>query len=732
MSRHARRDTEGEQDGQWVPDGYPAAGAQEDQEEPGQPPAASRRARSRPSWDPDDPLGLADRRDFPAADVPSVPPPGPGSSYPGGSYPGGGRSYPESSYPGSSASGSSYSWPDQAGPDASHWSPAQSAASDPGLEPMAPERWEHRDWAEQSWPDQAWPEQGHREPEHWEPDHRDRDYGDRDHWESGHWEPQPDFGSGELPPLPPPTMPGPGHPSGPLPPLPESDLAWRDPSGPQPVLPAADRDDPTAPGRRRSRHAGQQDDPGPEHDPGDYPAAPGRGRGRRRRPGPADDTGPGPAAYPDDSADLGRSPLAGHAAGDQQDYPGPGGWYGDVEEPRDWADEDSHDAAFLPGLDDRGGPGRETGGPALGRRAPARPATRKRRRGRIAILAALMVFVLILAAGGFVGLHYYTTYLHPADFSGPGSGTVVVQIKPGDPAEVVGQRLASLGVVASARAFSNAAKASKQGSALEPGFYRVHKHMQASLAFALLLQPSSRVQTKVTIPEGYRLSQIIQLLGKDTGNLKGYQAAIANPAALGLPAYANGKPEGYLFPATYDIQPDSSPVTVLKAMVARFNQEAASINLAAGTAHAQETEGAVITVASIVEAEGKLPQDYPKIAEVIYNRLNAVPPMNLQLDTTVLYAMAQAGSKANFSTTFPSPYNTYLHAGLPPGPIDSPGDAAIQAALHPAHGNFLYFLTINSSTGQTLFFTTATAFDAAVAKYGSTGSGNTGTGTGAG
>jgi UPF0755 protein len=341
----------------------------------------------------------------------------------------------------------------------------------------------------------------------------------------------------------------------------------------------------------------------------------------------------------------------------------------------------------------------------------------------VAILASLMVFVVLVAAAGFVGYHYYSAYYNPPDFSGPGTGSVMVQIKPGDPASVVGARLASLGVVASARAFSNAAKSSPHGNALEPGFYRVHKQMKASLALALLLNPASRVQAKVTIPEGFRLSQIIATLGKDTGNLQGYQQAIANPAALGLPAFAHGKPEGYLFPATYDIPPNASPASVLKGMVTQFNQEAASIGLAAGSARAQETQDAVITVASIIEAEGKRPADYPKIAEVVYNRLNATPPINLQLDTTVNYGMSLVHSNAAFSTTFPSPYNTYLHAGLPPGPIDNPGQAAIEAALHPAHGGFFYFLTINSTTGQTLFFNTAQEFDAAVAKYGSTGSG---------
>ena len=141
-------------------------------------------------------------------------------------------------------------------------------------------------------------------------------------------------------------------------------------------------------------------------------------------------------------------------------------------------------------------------------------------------------------------------------------------------------------------------------------------------------------------------------------------------------------------------------------MVSQFKSNAQSIGLPAAAARAQESQAGIITVASLIEAEGKLPQDYPKIAEVIYNRLNMNPPMKLQLDTTVLYAMSLAHRKG-FSANFASPYNTYLHANLPPGPIDNPGNLAIQAALRPAHGGLLYFLTINSNSGKTLFFSTA-------------------------
>jgi UPF0755 protein len=307
---------------------------------------------------------------------------------------------------------------------------------------------------------------------------------------------------------------------------------------------------------------------------------------------------------------------------------------------------------------------------------------------------------------------------------------VVVQIKPGQFADQIGLTLASDGVVASARAFSNAAKASPQGNALEPGFYRVRKHMKASLALALLLKPSTRVETKITVPEGFRVAQIIALLGKETGDLKGYEQAIAHPGGLGLPPFAHGKPEGYLFPATYEIPPKTTPTAVLKGMVIKFNQNAQSIGLAASAASGHESEAAVITVASLIEAEGKRPEDLKNIAEVIYNRLNATPKIKLQLDTTVLYAMSLA-HKTGFDLNFASPYNTYANVGLPPGPINNPGNLAIKAALHPNHGTYLFFLTIDSKTGKTLFFSNATAFNAAVAKYGSTG-GGTGSRTGSG
>jgi UPF0755 protein len=274
----------------------------------------------------------------------------------------------------------------------------------------------------------------------------------------------------------------------------------------------------------------------------------------------------------------------------------------------------------------------------------------------------------------------------------------------------VGQILAAKGVVASERAFYNAAKASGRAGSLEPGTFRLHLHMKASLALAMLLSPSSRVQTTVTIPEGLRLSDIITVLGRATGDTPGYQQAVRQTAELGLPPYANGNPQGYLYPATYPIQPGTPPLKVLQEMVAAFNQEAAKVNLPAEAKHDNLTEGQVITVASLLEAEGGRISDYPKIARVIYNRLNQ--GMKLQLDSTVLFALHRYGILATTAElSVNSPYNTYLHTGLPPGPIDSPGAAAISAALHPAHGDWLYFVTVDPKTRETKFTSSYSQFE---------------------
>jgi UPF0755 protein len=206
----------------------------------------------------------------------------------------------------------------------------------------------------------------------------------------------------------------------------------------------------------------------------------------------------------------------------------------------------------------------------------------------------------------------------------------------------------------------------------------------------------------VVIPEGLRMDTTVELLAKATGiPVATFNAVLAHPAPLGLPPYARGNPEGFLFPATYDVEPGNTAVGVLSAMVTRFGVSATKIDLVHRAAAVHLTPYQVVVLASIVQAEGT-PADFPQIARTIMNRLHV--NMKLQLNSTVNYVLKNGMAK--LSTTdiaTPSPYNTYLHAGLPPGPINSPGEAALDAVLAPAAGNWLYFVTVNPKTGLTKF-----------------------------
>lgn len=325
---------------------------------------------------------------------------------------------------------------------------------------------------------------------------------------------------------------------------------------------------------------------------------------------------------------------------------------------------------------------------------------------------AVLVALAILAGGGYLA---YTTGLTalknklspPADYSGSGSGSVVVEVSKGDAASDIARTLVAKHVVASVEAFTNAAVDDPRSRSIQVGFYKMRHKMSASAALAVLIHPSNLIQSAMTIPEGLTVKQIVAILAKHTHfSARRFDKVLAHPSKIGLPAPAHGNPEGYLFPATYAVPPNATPRSILKGMVARYKQAASSLNLAQKAASLGYSVHDVMVVASLVQAEALFDKDFSKVARVIYNRLHK--GMALQFDSTVKYAVGRNGKvgTSNSDRSVNSPYNTYKYPGLTPTPIDAPGDKAISEALNPAHGTWLYFVTTNPDTGVTKFATT--------------------------
>ncbi|RJS47373.1 endolytic transglycosylase MltG [Nocardioides cavernaquae] len=357
--------------------------------------------------------------------------------------------------------------------------------------------------------------------------------------------------------------------------------------------------------------------------------------------------------------------------------------------------------------------------------APAR-----KRAGAGCIL--LLVLVLLMGGVAWVGLTKGVDWARdqfaaPADYPGPGTDPVLVQVEAGDTADQIGQTLKKAGVVASAGAYIDYARAHEVASAtIQVGYYEVKKKMSAAEAFTALTDPRNIRTDRVAVPEGLRVVDVVDLLVKNTEFTKReFNRVLARPASIGLPAYAGGKAEGYLFPATYAFSPDAKPVDMLKAMVDRWKQAAADVDLEGSAKKLGYTPHQLMTIASLVEAEGR-GDDMPKIARAILNRLEGPGDKGgtnglLQIDATVNYALNRKGTitvlDGDRARAASSPYSTYAHVGLPPGPIEAPGDAALEAAAHPATGDWYFWVTVNLKTGETKFASTYAEHNRNVEEY---------------
>lgn len=339
---------------------------------------------------------------------------------------------------------------------------------------------------------------------------------------------------------------------------------------------------------------------------------------------------------------------------------------------------------------------------------------RKRRNlpGCLAVLIALAVIV----GGGYFAITWgidkiQDQFESAADYDGPGRGKVTFEVVSGDNAAAIGRRLKDAGVVASVEAFTAAANGNPDWDKLQPGFFQLQKEMAAADAVEVLVDPGNMVKDTITIPEGLRAVDTIAILAENSDFSQAqFQKVLDNPGKLGLPEYAGGNAEGYLFPATYDFGPDATPTSMLATMVDRWEQAAEEADLESAAAELGYTPQELMIVASLVEAEGR-GDDMPKVARVIYNRIenpdNGITNGLLQVDAAVNYALDRPGiarlTEDEIESVADSPYNTYRQVGLPPTPIENPGDAAIEAAANPADGDWLFYVTVNLRTGETKF-----------------------------
>jgi UPF0755 protein len=423
-----------------------------------------------------------------------------------------------------------------------------------------------------------------------------------------------------------------------------------------------------------------------------------------------------PDPFGPSSASLGRTELSGGTAGRLGDAGAYDRWRDAADEADGWGSDEAadHDGDWQDDADSGllsrrfGGDGDGDRGGRISPRRAARLRRPKRLRGKFAFTAAILAGALVLGAVADFGYERFTAWHNGryGDYVGAGTGQVRFEVPSGAVLSSLGPQLMKDGVIMEVRPFDTAAAAAANASRLQPGIYLLHKHMSSALAVQYLLSTKHMVNDNITIIEGTRASAIAQALAKQTHLPLSQFTDIINhpPASLGLPSWAHGKVEGFLFPDTYALLPNMTALQILQKMVAEFKTQIAAINLSGKAQHALTTPWHALIVASMIQAEAGSPNDFGKISRVVWNRLaNNMP---LEFDSTIFYAMGKYGTAVNASQrNFPSPYNTYLHTGLPPGPIGNPGIAAIAAAVHATHGSWLYFITDTRHKPYKTYFT---------------------------
>ena len=333
----------------------------------------------------------------------------------------------------------------------------------------------------------------------------------------------------------------------------------------------------------------------------------------------------------------------------------------------------------------------------------------KKKRGRGCLIALIVVLIVLggIAAGGAWVYNTYQDKINdmmgwgePKDYApGEASGEVQVTILKGDTGSPVSTTLYKAGVTKTDRVFYEYLLAERPTVTFYPGVYKLQKKMTAAAALKALDDPKNRMANTVRIAEGSTVESSLPRIVQGVGlKLEDLQAAVQDPSVYGVQA---PRLDGWLFPATYTFDPGVTAKEVIQRMVDETRAQLKKAGVPDSDAQR------VLTIASIVEREGRTP-DFPKVSRVIQNRLDT--GMMLQMDSTAQYGYGQLhAGKASTSKEAQhaeNEWNTYVIKGLPATPIANPGARAIDAAMHPADGTWLYFVTVNMSTGETVFSNT--------------------------
>ena len=337
--------------------------------------------------------------------------------------------------------------------------------------------------------------------------------------------------------------------------------------------------------------------------------------------------------------------------------------------------------------------------------------------GKVAIIAVLLVLV-ILAAGCLVWVNSISKPVDPDN-----TELVRIEVPSGAGTEKIGNLLADAGVIDSVLNFRIKSKLVGNDGNYKAGVYEFSPSMSMDEMMKHLLEGKAAESVRFTIPEGSSVKETAEIIAA-TGvcTVDEFMAAASSgefqfPFLNGIPACPT-QLEGYLYPDTYDVYKTEAPRDIIMRLLTRYEQIWNEVKAVAAEnpQAAGYTDHQLIIIASLIEEEAKLDNERPLVSSVIYNRLTK--GMNLQFCSTVQYALGKHKERLYYSDLeVDSPYNTYKVAGLPAGPICSPGKASIEAALNPEATDYLYFVVSSAGDGSHNFAATGDDFSSYKDEY---------------